>query len=276
MLEWGVLSASIQNLEEDDSPDKTWFDEPGEPRWEAWDKPVIVALIPKNVDGESLATFLQNEFNLPSLPQFQESFIKDVDWVKETHKIDQPNKITDLLWVIPTGQSPVDAHATNIFLDPGVSFGSGTHPTTHLCLEWLSNNIKGGESVLDFGCGSGILAIGALNLGAKSARGVDIDPACLNSTRENGKTNGVSIETYLPADLPQDQQFDIIIANILANTLVELLPTFLSKLNPEGHIVVSGFMASQVKKILNAYSNSFTNLMEQTKSDWALISGKLI
>ena len=113
-------------------------------------------------------------------------------------------------------------------------------------------------------------------MGAKSARGVDIDPACLNSTRENGKTNGVSIETYLPADLPQDQQFDIIIANILANTLVELLPTFLSKLNPEGHIVVSGFMASQVKKILNAYSNSFTNLMEQTKSDWALISGKLI
>ncbi len=274
LIEWGVLSSSIQNLGADDSPQNAWFDEPGELRWEAWEAPIVVAMISDDTDGSILANQLKTEFNLSTLPPFKESKIKDVDWVRETQKINKPNQITDRLWIIPTDQPPVDQNAANVFLDPGVAFGSGTHPTTHLCLEWLSENMMGGESVLDFGCGSGILAIAALKLGAKSAVGVDIDPVCLNSTFENGKANDVSISTYAPKDLPQAEQFDMIIANILANPLIELMSEFQSRLKEGGHIVISGMMASQTELITENYMKVFSDITTKFEDGWALISGR--
>ncbi|MBT3479188.1 MAG: 50S ribosomal protein L11 methyltransferase [Candidatus Marinimicrobia bacterium] len=273
LMDSGVLSTSINNLGKDDSPNKTWFDEPGQPRWEVWEEPVVVALVESNKEAVILAQLIQSEFELSTLPKYSEESIADINWVRETQKINKPNKITDRLWIIPTGQSPIDKNAANIFLDPGVAFGTGNHATTKLCLEWLSENIQGGESVLDFGCGSGILAIAAIKLGAESAIGVDIDSQALKSTNENANLNGISIPTYHPDELQNNQKYDILIANILANPLVELLPKFNSLLHPNGRIAVSGIMESQLAKIIQKYKDGFSDLYHLKKDGWGLISG---
>lgn len=273
LLLWGATSASIYNKTDDDSLDNTWFDEPGEPRWEAWDQPVLVAVTSLDQDSRILADSLKNEFNLSFAPSFKESIIENIDWVRETQKIEKPISISDQLWIIPTGQKPLNKHVTNIFMDPGISFGSGTHPTTQMCLEWLSENIKGGESLLDYGCGSGILAIGGKKLGAELAVGVDIDPVCLSSTTKNGGINNVSIPTYLPEHQPKNYEYDILVANILSKPLIELIPFFFSQLKDQGQIVISGITESQISKIINAYESHFSNLELRVKSGWALISG---
>jgi ribosomal protein L11 methyltransferase len=130
------------------------------------------------------AQLIKSKFKLSMLPAYIEEPLTKMDWVRETQKINKPNKITDRLWIIPADLVPKDVDATNIFIDPGVAFGSGSHETTNLCLRWLSQNIHGGESVLDFGCGSGILAIAAEKLGAKSAIGVDIDSQALKALKK--------------------------------------------------------------------------------------------
>ncbi len=273
LLEWGVLSASIQNSGNDDSAQNAWFDEPGQPRWEAWENPVVVALVDEETEASSLAGKIRAEFGLELNPSYSEEMVADVDWVRETQKINQPNQITDRLWIIPTGQAPVDPKGANVFLDPGVAFGTGSHPTTRLCLKWLSDNLTSGESVLDYGCGSGILAIAALKLGATSAIGVDIDPQSLKSTEENAQLNDLSIPTYDPEELPDHQKYDILIANILANPLIELMPEFSSLLRPGGRIAVSGIMESQTELIEEKYGRFFSNISAKTEEGWALISG---
>lgn len=273
LLEWGALSASIQNLGENEFPDKAWFDEPGQPRWEAWDKPIVVALVEADIKANVFAQLIKSEFKLSVLPAYTEKPLAKMDWVRETQKINKPNKITDRLWIIPTDQVPKDVDATNIFIDPGVAFGTGSHETTNLCLKWLSENIHGGESVLDFGCGSGILAIAAIKLGAQSAIGVDIDSQALKSTKKNARLNDISIQTYHPDEFQNIQEYDILIANILANPLIKLLPKFNTLLRPGGRIAVSGVMTSQIKTIEIAYSQTFSDLSIKTQTGWALITG---
>ena len=257
LMDSGVLSTSINNLGDNDSPNNSWFDEPGQPRWEAWESPVVTALVETNKDANNLAKLIQSEFGLETLPKYSEKSIANINWVRETQKINKPNKITDQLWIIPTGQSPLDKKSANIFLDPGVAFGTGTHPTTILCLEWLSENIIGDESVLDFGCGSGILGIAAIKLGAESAIGIDIDSQALKSTEENAISNNISIPTSHPDELLNNKKYDILIANILANPLLELLPKFNALLRPGGRIAVSGIMDSQLALIMQKYEEIF-------------------
>jgi len=273
LLAWGVLAVTIQNSARNNSPENNWFDEPEEKRWEAWEEPVIIIMVDTNIKGKFFAKKLKLAFNLSTLPKFFEERIKEINWTKETQKFNRPNKISEQLWILPLNESPVERNVTNVFLNPGSAFGTGSHPTTRLCLEWLSKNIKGGESLLDYGCGSGILAIAGKKLGCSSSIGVDIDPNALNVTKKNSLINRLSISVYLPEELSNTKKFDIIIANILYKPLIELLPRFKSSLKLGGLIAVSGILESQIKIIKESYSNIFTNISLKVNNGWALVSG---
>ena len=272
LLSFEVHSTTIENLDKEISFDSMWIDEPGEKRWEAWEKPTITILVDLKSSGIFFANKLMQYFNLSSLPKYYEKIIKEVDWVTKTQRINIPNKISNKLWVLPIGSKKIDDSAANIFLDPGSAFGTGTHPTTKLCLKWLSDNIKESDSVLDFGCGSGILSIAAIKLGCLTSTAVDIDPEALKVTKQNSLINNLSIETYLPGNLP-NKKFDIIISNILEKPLIELLPKFQLLLKPEGYLVISGILKSQIKNLKIHYNKYFNFVNYKNEEDWGLISG---
>ena len=271
-LSYGVFSTTITNVGKEKSYNEMWIDEPGESKWEVWKNPSIIVLTSLETSGELLAIKVMQHFNLSSPPNFIEKKVKKIDWIIESQKNNVPNKISEKLWVLPVGKIPIDNNVANIFLNPGYAFGTGTHSTTKLCLEWLSENIIGGESIIDYGCGSGILSIAALKLGCSSSIAVDIDSEALNVTKQNSLINKLSISTYLPENLPKIK-CDIIIANILANPLIELLPKFQSLLKPGGYLVISGILESQIKNVKTHYNNYFSNMNWKIKEEWALISG---
>jgi len=272
LLSLGAYSTAIKNSEEEISFRRMWIDEPGEKRWEAWEKPTISIIVDLETSGEFLANKLVKYFNLSSTPNYYEKNIKNLDWALETQKENIPNKISEKLWILPVGSSQIDCNAANIFLDPGSAFGTGTHSTTKLCLKWLSDNIQGGELVLDFGCGSGILSIASIKLGCSSATAVDIDLHALKVTKENSLINGLSIKTYLPDNFPK-KKFDIIISNILAKPLIELLPKFQSLLKLRGSLVISGILDSQIETLKHYYSKYFIFVDSKVEKEWGLISG---
>ena len=271
-LSYGVFSTTITNVGKEKSYNEMWIDEPGESKWEVWKNPSIIVLASLETSGELLATKVMQHFNLSSPPNFIEKKVKKIDWIIESQKNNVPNKISEKLWVLPVGKIPIDNNVANIFLNPGYAFGTGAHSTTKLCLEWLSENIIGGESIIDYGCGSGILSIAALKLGCSSSIAVDIDSEALNVTKQNSFINKLSIPTYLPKNLPK-MKCDIIIANILANPLIELLPKFQSLLKPGGYLVISGILESQIKNVKTHYNNYFSIKNCKIKEEWALISG---
>ena len=271
-LSYGVFSTTITNLEKEKSNNEMWIDEPGEKKWEVWKNPNIIVLASLETSGQLLATKLKQHFNLSAPPHFTEQKIKEKDWVIESQKDNVPNKISNKLWILPLGTIPSENSAANIFLNPGYAFGTGTHSTTKLCLKWLSDNIKAGESIVDYGSGSGILSIAALKLGCSKATAVDIDTKALDVTKQNSLINNVSISTYLADDLPK-LKCDIIIANILANPLIELLPTFATLLKPRGYLAISGILESQIENIKIHYNNYFSMKDCKIKKEWALISG---
>ena len=271
-LSYGVFSTTITNVGKEKSYNEMWIDEPGESKWEVWKNPSIIVLASLETSGELLAIKVMQHFNLSSPPNFIEKKVKKIDWIIESQKNNVPNKISEKLWVLPVGKIPIDNNVANIFLNPGYAFGTGAHSTTKLCLEWLSENIIGGESIIDYGCGSGILSIAALKLGCSSSIAVDIDSEALNVTKQNSLINKLSISTYLPENLPKIK-CDIIIANILANPLIELLPKFQSLLKPGGYLVISGILESQIKNVKTHYNNYFSIKNCKIKEEWALISG---
>ncbi|MDC1032331.1 50S ribosomal protein L11 methyltransferase [Candidatus Marinimicrobia bacterium] len=271
-LSYGVFSTTITNVGKEKSYNEMWIDEPGESKWEVWKNPSIIILASLETSGELLAIKVMQHFNLSSPPNFIEKKVKKIDWIIESQKNNVPNKISEKLWVLPVGKIPIDNNVANIFLNPGYAFGPGTHSTTKLCLEWLSENIIGGESIIDYGCGSGILSIAALKLGCSSSIAVDIDSEALNVTKQNSLINKLSISTYLPENLPKIK-CDIIIANILANPLIELFPKFQSLLKPGGYLVISGILESQIKNVKTHYNNYFSIKNCKIKEEWALISG---
>jgi ribosomal protein L11 methyltransferase len=199
--------------------------------------------------------------------------VADQDWVQAYRESCHPVKVTDSLWVVPTWETPPDNSATNIIMDPGLAFGSGTHASTRLCLSWLAGNIRGGEQVVDFGCGSGILGIASLKLGAMAAWGADIDDQALVASKNNAALNKVTFPVYHPDDLPPDTA-DIVLANILANTLKELAPAFAQRLKPEGHIVLAGITADQAEAIIAVYKEWFSMEQVSKEEEWVCLVGK--
>lgn len=203
--------------------------------------------------------------------------LEDKDWEREWMENFHPMQFGKRLWICPSWRPVPDENAVNVMLDPGLAFGTGTHPTTALCLEWLDGQDLADKTVVDFGCGSGILAIAALKLGAKRVIGVDIDPQAILASRDNAERNGVAdkIELYLPEDQPADLKADIVVANILAAPLRELSGLIVSFLKPEGKLALSGILEDQAQELNQLYSQYCTMDDPKLESEWARLSGQI-
>ncbi len=240
-----------------------------------WPSTIITAMYEENVDVSRLRAQLQEVFDAAVVDRLTQETVQDQDWERVWLDRFEPMQFGEHLWVCPAGQRPdTDDNAVIIDLDPGLAFGTGTHPTTALCLQWLDQNRAENQQVLDYGCGSGILSIAALKLGASSVWGIDIDEQALWASVENAKRNHVAdrLHTGLPADQPA-QKFDLLLANILANPLIELAPALASRLRTGAQLVLSGILTEQSQEVMAAYQ-PWCDMDEPVVLDgWVRISG---
>ncbi|NQU28010.1 MAG: 50S ribosomal protein L11 methyltransferase [Candidatus Marinimicrobia bacterium] len=273
LIENGGLAVAIINTDPDSTATDKWFDDPSQPSIIAPESAAVSVMLPQDSAIDNWRALIAEHFNLMNLPKCKIEIVPDRDWVRTTQMLSSPQQITERLWIIPTWESIVDQTAINIRLDPGIAFGSGTHPTTTLCLRWLDKNIQGGEKVLDYGSGSGILGIAALKLGAAEAVGVDIDPQANAAAFNNAAINQVEFPTCLPEELAT-AKFDIIVANILANPLLELAQLFSELLSSGGKIALSGILEAQSAAIMEIYQHCFSMSPPENMGDWLLLSGQ--
>jgi ribosomal protein L11 methyltransferase len=236
-----------------------------------WPLNRITALFPAGTDVENLLVQVSSELDVPP-PAHDIDRVEDDDWVRRTQAQFSPIRIARGLWVVPSWCQPVEVDAVNLMVDPGLAFGTGSHPTTRLCLEWLAANVKGGESVLDYGCGSGILAIAAARLGAGEVSGVDVDATAIEASRANAKRNAVEAWFGAP-DALAARPFDIVVANILANPLHLLAPLLARRVAPRGCIVLSGILETQATMVAAAYERWFTMAAWGTHDGWVALAG---
>ena len=271
----GALSITLQDADAE-TPDEQAIFEPGVGELPLWPTITLHALFDEHADRRGLAAALGEL--LPWLEPDQLSFaeVADQDWERAWMDQFKPMLFGRRLWIYPWNiEPPVDDDLVVVRLDPGLAFGSGTHPTTALCLEWLDGLDLAGKTVTDYGCGSGILAIAALKLGAASAVGVDNDPQALTASADNAERNGVAdrLALFLPEDVVADAA-DVFIANILAGPLGELAPTFAAAAKPGAPFAISGILAGQQDELLQRYAEWFDELRVDSREDWVRISGR--
>ena len=259
-----------------DSQDTPIFEPlPGETR--LWGNTDVIALFDAETDMNPILTALQESQLLESGFAYKIEQIEDKDWEREWMDNFHPMKFGKRLWICPTWREIPEPDAVNVMLDPGLAFGTGTHPTTALCLEWLDSLDLEGKTVIDFGCGSGILAIAALKLGAKSAVGIDIDPQAILASRNNAEANGVAdrLQLFLSDDKPADLKADVVVANILAGPLKELYPVISQLPKAQGDLGLSGILATQAQSVCDAYAQTFELDPVVEREEWCRITGKL-
>jgi ribosomal protein L11 methyltransferase len=237
-----------------------------------WAATNVIALFDAETNPDTIVTLLTAMMAPKALPKYRVEAVEDRDWVREWMDNFHPICFGERLWICPSWLSPPQADAVNIMLDPGLAFGTGTHATTALCLNWLDQADVKGKYVIDYGCGSGILAIAAALLGAKKVIGVDTDPQALEATQANAERNGVKIETYLPEDCPDDT-CDLLLANILAGPLQSLAPRLSSLTKPGAPIVLSGILDVQAEQVKQCYQQWFDMEAVVVKDEWTRLSG---
>jgi ribosomal protein L11 methyltransferase len=229
-------------------------------------------LLDLDADPDAVVREAARIAQLESAPRFQSARLDDQDWVRRSQAQFEPVQVGERLWIGPTWREPPRGMAAVVRLDPGLAFGTGSHPTTRLVLDFLEKNIRGGEHVLDYGCGSGILAIAAAKLGASKVVGVDVDPDALRTAAENAAANGVLLRTAVPEELAPSQ-FDVVVSNILAQPLILLAPLLAARTAPGGRIALAGVLASQAAEVSAAYAPFFDARATQAEQGWALIEG---
>jgi len=240
-----------------------------------WTGVVIQGLFTENSD----MNYVANQLKLKASGLWKDlamTRLEDKAWEREWMNDFHPMQFSARLWVCPSWCKPPDSDAINIILDPGCGFGTGTHPTTSMCLSWLGENELLNKQVIDYGCGSGILAIGAMLLGAESAIGVDIDSQAIQASFENSKRNHIDQQKFTavyPQNIPEVKA-DILLANILSGPLIQLAPTFATLIKPEGNIVLSGILSVQTDDVINAYQPWFEGFDLEYKSEWVRITAK--
>ncbi|WP_308025005.1 50S ribosomal protein L11 methyltransferase [Neisseria oralis] len=271
LMEHGALSAAIEDAYAGTENEQAIFGEPGMPAEQIWQQSKVIALFGEHDEAAAVVKAAAQECGLKDLSYDSET-LEDQDWVRLTQSQFDPIQISERLWITPSWHKAPAGNAVNLQLDPGLAFGTGSHPTTRLCLKWLDTQLKGGESVLDYGCGSGILTIAALKLGAGSAVGVDIDEQAIRASNDNAAQNNVQAHFYLPDGLPQGQ-FDVVVANILANPLRMLGEMLAARTKQGGHIVLSGLLAEQSEELGEIYSQWFDIEPAETEEGWARLSG---
>ncbi|WP_311152241.1 50S ribosomal protein L11 methyltransferase [Neisseria sicca] len=271
LMEHGALSAAIEDAYAGTENEQAIFGEPGMPTEQIWQQSKVIALFGENDDAAAMIQTASQECGLKDLAYTSE-ILADQDWVRLTQAQFDPIQISERLWITPSWHEAPNGNAVNLQLDPGLAFGTGSHPTTRLCLKWLDTQLKGGENVLDYGCGSGILTIAALKLGAGSAVGVDIDEQAIRASKDNAAQNNVDAQFYLPDGLPQGQ-FDIVVANILANPLRMLGEMLAARTKQGGRIVLSGLLDEQVEELSDIYRQWFNIEPAEIDEGWARLSG---
>ncbi|HEX4522709.1 MAG TPA: 50S ribosomal protein L11 methyltransferase, partial [Casimicrobiaceae bacterium] len=232
----------------------------------------LTALFAADADIEASVRRAATALGLAT-PTFTLETLSEQDWVRRTQAQFGPLQVADRLWVIPSWCEPVDATAINLELDPGLAFGTGSHPTTRLCLRWLAAHLEPGQSVLDYGCGSGILAIAAAKLGAADVTGTDVDPQAIEASRANAERNGVTVRFALP-DALAPGKVDVVVANILANPLRLLAPVLAARVRDGGAIVLSGILEDQAAAVRGAYRRWFKLAAWGTDDGWVALTGR--
>jgi len=267
----GALSIFIQDKNLNNSDEELIFGEPHSGPNKFWATNQIQALFYDSVDIKEIQDELVSNFQDIDF-KFTASSVSETDWVKLSQSQFKPICIKDRINIVPSWHKINNPNLINIILDPGLAFGTGAHPTTHLCTEWLIDNVSREKKVLDYGCGSGILAIAAYKLGAKIVKGVDIDPQAIIASKENGNVNECNID-WLNTDEDFKFQADLLVANILSSALSVLAPLLASYCSPKGKIALSGILESQENQIKKIYAPWFT--FEQTLKDngWVCLSG---
>jgi ribosomal protein L11 methyltransferase len=270
LMELGALSVEVSDADAGTEWERPIFDEPDGARAGEWVRGRMSALFAIDADVPALMRDAFGEAGVPPTTAYEVTRIEDEDWVRRTQAQFTPQHVTDRLWVVPTWHEAPDPDALNIVLDPGLAFGTGTHPTTRLCLRWLDAKLRGGESVVDFGCGSGILAIAALKLGAARASGVDIDPQAVSAANRNAEQNGV-IATFVTA-AEHLQPVQVVVANILAKPLIVLAPLIADLTLPGGALALSGILLEQADEVRDAYGAWYDFEPAQDEAGWVLLS----
>ncbi|MDH4233840.1 MAG: 50S ribosomal protein L11 methyltransferase [Gallionella sp.] len=274
LLELGALSVDLLDADANTPDEQAIFGEPGEPPPGVWLHNRVSALFNDDQDVSAILREAASSAGLEQLPEYRIETLADNDWVRLTQSQFEPTRVSQRLWIVPTWHTPSDPDAINIVLDPGLAFGTGSHPTTRLCLRWLDGHIKGGESVLDYGCGSGILAIAALKLGAAHAIGIDVDSQAVIASRDNAASNQVEhVKFCLPDNAPQ-ATYDLVVANILTNPLRMLAPLLANATRPGGQIVLSGILEEQAQDMMNIYKQWFDLNAPIFEDGWSRLSGR--
>ncbi len=269
MEETGALSVTF--LDAQDTP--VFEPLPGETR--LWGDTDILALYDAEADSKWVIEQITASGLLAQDFAYKVEQLEDKDWEREWMDNFHPMKFGERLWICPSWREIPEPDAINVMLDPGLAFGTGTHPTTALCLEWLEGLDLAGKTVIDFGCGSGILAIAAIKLGAEKVIGIDIDPQALLASKDNAERNGVAeqLNVFLPQDQPQDLIADVVVANILAGPLRELSPVIKGLVKPGGVLAMSGVLDTQAQDVADYYRDEFSLDSIKEQNEWCRISG---
>lgn len=272
LLAAGAVAVDVQDAAAGTAAEQPIFAEPGENPATGWQVSRVGALFTIDAELQVVIPQALDDAGIVPTPAFRVERVEDADWVRLTQSQFQPLQMTSRLWVVPSWHAAPDPAAINIMLDPGVAFGTGAHPTTRLCLRWLDTVVTADADVLDYGCGSGILAIAALKLGARSASGIDIDPQAVQAARDNAGRNGVTVN-FSTATETVVGPAQIVVANILANPLTVLAPLLTRLTRQRGRIALSGILSGQAQTVLDAYAAHFDMQCVATEEDWVLLTG---
>lgn len=281
LLAAGAISVSVEDAQAGTDEETPQFGEPGgandEPIVPLWDISRVVALFDPADDLIGRIAAATVAAGIDDLPEIELEEVAEQDWVRLTQSQFDPIRVNDRLWIVPSWHAAPDPDAINLVLDPGLAFGTGSHPTTFLCLQWLTETLRGGPdtppSLLDYGCGSGILAIAAAKLGAASVLGVDIDRNALIAAHDNAANNHVALSLRHSED-ELTERFDIVVANILTNPLCVLAPLLVARIAPGGRIVLSGVLASQAEQVIAAYAPLIALRVGAELDGWVRLEGQ--
>lgn len=272
LMEAGALSVSLEDADAGTVDETPLFGEPDHPTAELWPHSIALVLLDEDADVAATLAAAAKQAGIPAPTGYTIETVAEQDWVRLTQSQFDPIPISPRLWIVPTWHEAPDRGAINLKLDPGLAFGTGSHPTTRLCLRWLDENLKGNETLLDYGCGSGILAIAAAKLGATRVDGVDIDAQAVTASRDNAALNDVAAHFCLPGDLATNQ-YDVVVANILTNPLKGMAPLLAGRVRAAGRLVLSGILAEQADEVMAVYRDWFVFDPPAIDEGWVRLAG---
>lgn len=273
LMECGALSVSIEDADAGTDAETPQFGEPGHHPVGLWARSRVVALFDASAELVETLAAASAMAGFEETPPFTTEHVSEQNWVQLTQSQFDPIRITDRLWIVPSWHDAPDPQAINIQLDPGMAFGTGSHPTTRLCLEWLCDNVRQGQSVLDYGCGSGILGIAAARLGAGQILGVDIDDKALEAARYNLQQNKVEM-CLQSSNVALERTFEIVVANILTNPLCVLAPALSARVAPGGRIILSGVLETQATQVIDTYEPFIALHVGAARDGWVRLEGE--